>query len=149
MNPPYQRIVLAFDGSSGAGDALDRAIEMALSWSARLTIVTVYHPHVPLTFGLGPVTPDVWSVDEGRALNRILEDAVRKAEGAGVRDVRGILVKGYPPEEILRCVEEEHADLVVMGSRGRTPMGRLLLGSVSDVVVHHAHVAVLVVRPLT
>jgi nucleotide-binding universal stress UspA family protein len=140
---------MAFDGSSGAVDALGRAIEMALSWSAHLTIVTVYHQPVPLAFGFGPVVPpDVWSVDEGRAANRILKDAVKKAEAAGVREVEGILVKGYPSEEILRCLEADHADLVVMGSRGRSPVGRLLLGSVSDAVVHHAHVDVLIVRPV-
>ncbi len=149
MTPPYQRIVLAFDGSAEAEDALGRAVEMARDWSAHLTIITVYHQTVPLTFGFSPMPSDVWSVDEGRASHRILQDAVRKAEAAGLRDVQGVLVKGYPSEEILQCVEREHADLVVMGSRGRTSVGRLLLGSVSDAVVHHARVAVLVVRPLT
>lgn len=148
MSSPYHRIVVAFDGSTGAKDALDRAIEMALGWSAHLTILTVFYQAVPLTFGFSPVSPDVVPLEEGKTLNRILQGAVRKAEEAGVREVQGILLTGYPSEELLRHVDKEHADLIVMGSRGRSPVDRLLLGSVSDAVVHHAKVAVLVVRPV-
>ena len=53
---------------------------------------------------------------------------------------------GHPESEILRIAEEIGADLVVVGSRGLGPLGRVLMGSVSESVVRHAHCSVLVVR---
>lgn len=145
MSDHYHRIVLAFDGSPTAEEALERAIDMANSWSSQLAIVVVYQP--PVLWVVGPAPPDVWPVDEGRALNRLLRRAVKKAEDEGVKDLKGVFLQGIPADEILRYAEDNKADLIVMGSRGRSPASRLLMGSVSDAVVHHAAIAVHVVRP--
>jgi nucleotide-binding universal stress UspA family protein len=55
--------------------------------------------------------------------------------------------EGDPGDSIAAAVEAEHADLVVVGTRGRSGAERMLLGSVSDHVVRHAECPVLVVRP--
>jgi len=146
MSPPFQHILVAYDGSSQARMALDRAIDMARSSSARLTILTVYQPPVLWSTGLAmPMEPP--GEEEKEALDRVLREAVELARDRGVADVRGELLQDHPAEAILHLSESEHADLVVMGSRGQSATSRLLLGSVSDAVLHHARVAVLVVRP--
>jgi nucleotide-binding universal stress UspA family protein len=61
------------------------------------------------------------------------------------RQAKGLL-EAEPDEEIVLLAEKECADLIVMGSRGRGRIRRALMGSVSDLVVRHAHCPVLVVR---
>jgi len=150
MSEPFRHIVVAYDGSAQARMALDRAIDMARTWSSRLTIVTVYQPPILWTAGpmMGPmISPQPPGEAETKTLNEVLNQAVQTAEERGVSDVRGELLQDHPAEAILSLVDQEHADLVVMGSRGLSTTTRLLLGSVSDAVIHHARVAVLVVRP--
>ena len=55
-------------------------------------------------------------------------------------------VYGHPRNEIIRVAEEEDVALIITGTRGRGQVGRALLGSVSDHVLHHSHVPVLVCR---
>ncbi len=54
--------------------------------------------------------------------------------------------EGYAADRIVEVAEEGDYDLIVIGSRGLSPLGRFLLGSVSDRVVHHAHCSVTVVK---
>jgi len=146
MSEPFQHILVAYDGSSEARLALDRAIDLARSWSSRLTIVTVYQP--PILWSVGPmIPPEPPGEADRKALGDILGQAVETAKARGVTNVRGELLEDHPAEAILTFASGEHVDLVVMGSRGRSAAPRLLLGSVSDAVIHHARVAVLVVRP--
>jgi nucleotide-binding universal stress UspA family protein len=53
---------------------------------------------------------------------------------------------GHPAEQILRCAEDFHADLIVMGRRGMTRATRWILGSVSERVMRYAHCPVTVVK---
>ncbi len=149
MTAPFRQVVAAYDASPQAEDALDRAVEMARSWSIPLVLVAVFERPSLLVLGPAlPIPPDPLGDEQQKALGAALQRAVDQARSRGASEVRGVLREGHPSEEILRFLEGEHADLVVMGSRGRSPVGRLLLGSVSDAVVHHARCAVLIVRPL-
>jgi nucleotide-binding universal stress UspA family protein len=143
---PFRHIVVAYDGSSQARIALDRAVDLARDWSSRLSIVTVYQ--APVMWSVGPmIPPEPPGEIERKAYSDVLAEAVHAAEKRGVSDVRGELLENHAAEAILQFAESEHADLIVMGSRGRSAAPRLLLGSVSDAVLHHARIAVLVVRP--
>jgi nucleotide-binding universal stress UspA family protein len=145
MSEPFHHILVAYDGSSEARMALDRAIDLARTWSARLTIVTVYQ--APIMWSTSMIVPPEPPGDaERKALNDILREAVELAQKRGLSNARGELLEDHPAEAILAFAAGEHVDLVVMGSRGRSAAPRLLLGSVSDAVIHHAHVAVLVIR---
>ncbi len=57
------------------------------------------------------------------------------------------IVVGYAAEEIIALADEENADLIVMGTHGRTGIDRMLFGSVAEKVVKNASVPVLTVRP--
>jgi nucleotide-binding universal stress UspA family protein len=56
------------------------------------------------------------------------------------------VVEGYPADKICEIAEREHYDMIVLGSKGRSAIGRFLMGSISDRVVHHAHCSVCVVK---
>jgi len=80
--------------------------------------------------------------DGGR---RHLEAAEEIANGHET-PVETELLQGDPKDEIIQFAERRDVDHIVMGSRGRSGMSRLLLGSVAETVVRHSHVPVTVVR---
>ena len=61
--------------------------------------------------------------------------------------VKGLVLAGYPAEEILAAAEEQQADLIVMGTHGRTGIDRIIFGSVAEKVVKSATCPVLTIRP--
>ncbi len=147
MTGRFHDLVIAYDGSPLSNEALDTAIDLARDWGAALTVLSVYQP--PTVVSYGPAPPVFIGDEVKQALLEQYQKALVRAREHGVPEVRGMFLEGHPADEILRFVEEEHADLVVMGSRGISSTRRLLLGSVSDAVVHHSRTAVLVVRPTT
>jgi len=137
-----QHILVAVDGSDGSKRALSLAREIANATRARLTLLHVLEP--PASFPLeayGLTRAQVYEVQiEGaRALLSALA-----AELPG--QVEQVVESGAPAETICAQAEERHADLVILGSRGMGPVGRWLLGSVSDRVVHLSRKPVLVAR---
>lgn len=139
-------IAVAIDGSSHAQHALEEAIRLAGRLSASLTIVGVVPAHTVYSVQrraelVEPREEDV------RLYQELLTRATETARKAGVASVSKELLQGEPVEEILTFLGDRHPDLLVMGARGLSTARRLLLGSVSDGVAHHAHCSILIVRP--
>jgi len=119
-------IVCGVDGSREAVAALHEAIHLTDRLGLRLVVVHVVAPARPApTFGPG-VLPSLG--DELAAGERLVE---RLLEGAAVVDAERRVVYGYPAERLARIAEEEQADFLVVGSRGRGALRSALLGSVS------------------
>jgi nucleotide-binding universal stress UspA family protein len=76
----------------------------------------------------------------------ILEQARRDAQDAGAGNVHKLLTRGRPAEQILEIAEQENADAIVLGSRGRSDFTELLFGSTSHKVLHQADRTCVVVR---
>lgn len=143
MNPIIQKIIVPIDGSDNSRKGLDMALTVAESTGASVTILEVIEEFGPLPgyYEAPPVNIDrVKWVSEQRFEK--VHDALAKTKVAWNRRVE----EGYAAETIVRIAEEGKFDLIVIGSRGMNFIGRFLLGSVSDRVVHHAHCSVLVVR---
>ena len=141
---PMKTILVASDGSECALRAARMAATLAQKFDARLVLLTVYTPLTQLFPAYAIASMDL------DAPIRAVQDAVIGCSGhviaeAGVAyDARREV--GSPAEHIVGVAEAERADLIVLGSRGLSGVKSLLLGSVSDRVVHHAHCPVLVVR---
>ena len=132
------RIVVGYDGSEPAQRALDRAAELA-GYGTTVTVVSVA-PSV-YTQGLQPVAdPD--DTERARALLAEARDrlALRQVP-VSTRDA-----VGEPAAMIVETADELGADLIVVGTRNGNALERLVLGSTSTKVLHHAHCDVLVVR---
>ena len=138
---PIRTILLATDLTAASAEATARAIDLATRLGARLLIVNVLEKR--RLSGAGSHE----RVDQARSeRERHLVTVVRDARAAGVK-AEFLVWDGDPGGSIAAAAEAEQADLIVVGTRGRSGAGRMLLGSVSDHVVRHAACPVLVVRP--
>src|SRR3712207_6401362 len=132
-----RKILLATDGSEDAKLAGRAAASLTDKVRGELHVVHAWQsvPH--------PVI-DADYYEEGA--KRLLEEQAEVVSGFGVAVRETHLVMGSPVDAILDLGEEIGADLLVVGSRGHGTLGRLILGSVSEGVVHHATHPVLVLR---
>jgi nucleotide-binding universal stress UspA family protein len=142
-----RRILHPSDFSSASAAAFARALDMAKTNRAELLLVHVISPVMPMV-GDGYVAPNVYEEIEASAraeAQKQLQKLVAKAKKAGVRG-RALLVEGVPHEQITRAARAKRADLIVLGTHGRTGLARFLVGSVANRVVSMAAQPVLTVR---
>lgn len=134
------KILLATDGSEDAELAATTAVGLARSTSSELHVVHAWRP-VPSVHFDALIRREMEREAQG-----ILDEQVKKIEGLGATVAQARLSEGAAGEEIDVLAEEIGAGLIAVGSRGRGRIRRLLMGSVSDAVVRHAHYPVVVVR---
>jgi nucleotide-binding universal stress UspA family protein len=138
-------ITVGIDGSDGAHRALEWAMKEAAAHHAPLTVVTVHQVAASGWTG-NPVIlpPDEPAVEKAR---HAAEDSVAKATTQlGESQPLSVTVRavnGFPAQELIEASRD--ADLLVVGSRGSGGFARLMMGSVSDQVMHHAYCPVVVV----
>jgi nucleotide-binding universal stress UspA family protein len=135
-------LAVAFDGSPESCAALELAGQLAGAAEATLRVVAVHEPFTATTAGIAPIgAADVGAVTQREAMEERLREAVAELP-AGLR-AKGLLLKGEAAEELLKETDLG-VDLLVMGSRGHGPLGRVLLGGVSAKVARNAPCPVLV-----
>jgi nucleotide-binding universal stress UspA family protein len=142
-----QRIVFASDFSKASRKAFAAAIKTAKRARATLSIVHVLLPFLPI----GPeqyIGPETWEEIDEKARKWAtdqLDALAAKARAAGVR-ASVFLVDGTPAREIPRFAKRKRADLLVIGTHGRTGLAKLFLGSVASHVIATASCPVMTVR---
>jgi len=142
-----KRILHPSDFSKASGAAFKKALELASTTRSTLDLLHVMAPVMPV-FGdgyLSPQTYDQLATSGTRWAQQEMERLVKKARAAGVKTTSTI-VEGIPVDRIVRAARARHADLVVMGTHGRTGLSRFFLGSVAARVVATSPVPVLTVR---
>ena len=142
------RVVLhATDFSPASRPAFARAIAEASADGAELLLVHVLSTVSPF-MGDEYISPQTYA-EVQRSMQaygqKQLDKLVAKAKAAGVR-VRGLLLEGTTADAIVRTARSKRADVIVMGTHGRSGLGRLLMGSVAQRVVGTASCPVLTVR---
>jgi nucleotide-binding universal stress UspA family protein len=140
MNP----IILATDGSPSAVDATKRAVELARATGAKLFVVSVWH--TGLTTYSAAALPESKRVAKEQACEAA-QAAIETARAAGI-EAEPFVLEGDAVERICASASDTRASLLVVGSHGWGPVRRLVFGSVSTALLHHAPCPVLVVRPL-
>jgi nucleotide-binding universal stress UspA family protein len=145
-----KRILLATDGSREAALATQAAVDLANKTNSEIHLVHVTIPlHEPSYYYEGISIEDAIAREQRerqRSAQKLLDEQAKKIEAAGGSVAQTHLRKGKPDQEIVDLAEEIGTGLILMGSRGLGGIRRVLMGSVSDSVVRHAHCPILVVR---
>ena len=155
----FEKILVPLDGSEHSSRALDIAVQVARKFGSTVMLIHVYSITAGTIMMPEPTTlsppgvPVVSSVEISKMTEtakkvgqRILEDGEQKAKAENV-PIEKILEEGHVVQEIIRVAKEKNCDLIVIGARGVSHIRELLLGSVTDGVIHHASCPVLVVKP--
>lgn len=142
-----KKVLVATDGSDTSKRAVDYAIDMASKYNAKLVILHVLNLLIPRGRMRLSSASDKVHEEDRRMARILLEDAQKKAEEKHV-EATAELVEDHMPVygEIIMCAEREIADLIVIGTRGKSGFTKLLLGSVASGVVTYSSVPVLIVK---
>jgi len=154
----FKKILVPLDGSEHSTRALEKATQIAKKFEGKITLIHAYSVSVQPVMLPEPAamsTPGIPVLTAGevtlvadaarKAGNNILLDGEARVKAEGV-EVEKLLVEGHAVQEIVRVAKEGSFDLIVMGARGLSKIKVMLLGSVSDAVIHHAACPVLVVK---
>jgi nucleotide-binding universal stress UspA family protein len=153
--PHITRVILAHDGSDFASAAERTLVEWPLFGHATIEVVSVSRPPGPWLVPAWAILPEPSIEDHVEAARaelehhrQVSEGVARRMRGAGLR-ATAVVEVGDPATAIMDVAEAHQADLIAVGTHGRSGLERLFLGSVARNVMQHAHVSVLVVRPAT
>ena len=145
------KILLAVDGSVHSDAAVEELTKRP--WPVQSEIKVITASEVPVPMGMEPwaVLPEYFEVMEKslrQAAEATIDRALLKLKTTDDKtlEISNKIVPGSPGQAIVDEAESWGADLIVMGSRGQGTWSRLLLGSVSSAVVHHAKCSVEIVR---
>lgn len=140
----FKKIVIATDGSENSVNAVKHAIEVARISEASLSAVYVLD-----TGAFASIPVDMAMGNMYEILKKEGDDAVKKvedlAQAVGI-EIESFNVEGHPAEEIIKISENVSADLIVMGTLGKSGLDRFLLGSVAEKVSRNSNMPVMVVR---
>lgn len=142
--PVFTNILVAIDGSDASQRAFIRAVEEAKVWKARLHVVYIVETGLFSSLPADNTVEIMYRVLETEG-NSVLEKAKKYAADNGVTAIIH-MKQGHAGSEIVTLAEKEKADLVMVGSHGKSQADRLLIGSVSTYIVTHSKVTTMVVR---
>ena len=144
----FQTILVGTDGSESSFRAVTRAASVAADTGATLVIVSAYQPapdreqrrHAD---ALGE---EAYKVVGSHPAEDILREASDVAKQAGAKDVTTVSKSGDPVDVLVNVIDEQKADLCVVGNRGLNSLAGRLLGSVPANISHRASCDVLIVH---
>lgn len=130
----FETIMVPTDGSKCSLKAENIAISIAKNFKAKLVVVHIIDEKLIYPFEV--------LEEEG---NTILDEAARKGKDEGV-DVEQVLIVGSPAHDMEKIVEKTGADLVVIGTHGKTGIRKILMGSVAESTIKTVKVPVLLAK---
>jgi nucleotide-binding universal stress UspA family protein len=154
LTKPFQKILVGIDGSDKSVEAADYSISIAKNTKAQLIILNVletepwYNGKKAYEWASPDELNKVYEKEMAK-IQKILDNLQEKAKTVCIESKTKILM--IPRTEgtvkpILKYAEDEEIDLIVIGTRGRTGIKKMLLGSVASGVVTYAHCPVIVVK---
>jgi nucleotide-binding universal stress UspA family protein len=143
----FKHILVPVDGSSTAQLAVDRAIKLAKAFDSRVTAIFVIDPYpftgVGTDFAYGQTEYLSAATAEANAAIKAAKEAF---ENAAISVNTSVIESHAAWRGVVEAAESIKADLIVMGSHGRSGLEKLVLGSVTQAVLSHTKLPVLVVR---
>ncbi len=144
-----RHILIPTDFSSYSQDAIDYGVQLAKALGSEIYLLYVFQE--PMFIPSGPTVPMVPEVgnwlDEVQKQERQKLDDIVESLGSQLKKVTPLFKAGNPVLEILKAAKEIPADLIVMGTHGRTGLPHFVIGSVAERVVREGHCPVLTVKP--
>ncbi|MEN6609750.1 MAG: universal stress protein [Methanoregulaceae archaeon] len=142
MTGLFRKILVATDGSENNRTAVSEAVRIAAADGSNLYAVYVIDTTV-----FESASTDAPVTDLYRVLRKEAQESLDKVKTlAGGVPVETVILEGKPAGEIVRFAEKNGIDLIVLGTRGKSGIERLLLGSVADKVIRTAGTRVLIVK---
>ena len=148
MAKHFSKILHATDYSKASAPALDEAIALAKQNGAELLILHIIDPVPPYVAGEDIGGADLYmkleesTKQEAEASMKKLMEKLRKLKV----NAKSLLLRGTAHEQIVKTAKNRRANLIVIGTHGRTGLSKLLMGSVANKVVSTAHCPVLTVH---
>jgi nucleotide-binding universal stress UspA family protein len=139
-------ILVPIDFSRDAEDAINMAISLAKELGARITLMHVIHDVYVGVGEMAAALPASYYEEIEEDVKREVQTYLSKVVEAGLQG-DSIVVHGVPFQSILDTIADQHIDLVIMGTHGRTGLKHVLLGSVAEKVIRMATCPVMVTRP--
>jgi nucleotide-binding universal stress UspA family protein len=143
--PTFQTILVPVDFSDHASRALDFAIDFAKQFKSKLHLVHSYPIHPIAVSPYGVALPPDLDRSFREAADKQLEAWAARVRQSGL-SVETTTASDSPAEAITQCAEKIHADLIVMSTRGLTGLKHVMLGSVAERTLRHAHCPVLTLK---
>ena len=146
------KILLATDGTKYGDAAAEMLGKIKLADGDAVKIISIVDMAFPMAIDIyGGYLPDTTELekavrDTAAKIVEAASDTLNSRLGGCQVNLSTEVLFGSPDSRIVETAEEMHADLIIIGSHGYKQWERLLLGSVSDSVVHHAHCSVMVLR---
>jgi nucleotide-binding universal stress UspA family protein len=139
-------ILFPTDFSNGARAAMDHAVSLARDYKAKLILLYI----------IQDISIAEWYIPSSLSVTDLIEDMQKSAwkemdkwaaeASSKVEQVEKLVIRGVPFVEIIRAAKEKDADLIVIGTHGRTGIDHMLFGSTAEKVVRKAPCPVLTVR---
>jgi nucleotide-binding universal stress UspA family protein len=141
------KIVVGTDGSATAGRAVWKAAALAKAVGAELVIISAYSSRGPAGVASAGVSLDAqWAASAQSAAEATAASATESVRSIGIPSVTARAVSGDPAEALIKVTEEEHADLLVVGSKGMQSTARFLLGPIANKVSRRVPCDLLIVE---
>jgi universal stress protein A len=148
VSQPVKRILYATDYSKASARALDEAMRMAKQNKAELLVVHVIEPMGQYAAGEEFDGAALYMKMEEAAkeeAERAMQKLLRKLQQAKVK-AKSLLLHGRAYDQILRAAKSRKANMIVIGTHGRTGLSKLFMGSIASRVVAGARCPVVTVR---
>ena len=152
----YANILLSTDGSDVARKGVEHGIALAKALKAKVTVITVTEPLLPVDYGYGsghaprwmPSQEDLdsWEGARKELAGKVLDEARAMAEQTGMSAELLHATDAHPATAIIETAKSRGCDLIVMGSHGHRGLRKLFLGSQTSEVLADGSVPVLVVH---
>ena len=145
-----KKLLIAYDGSEASEKAIDTALKCC-NEDDEITILTIIPAALAESTFTNMLLPTIdlsTVVQSGNFKEKAMENISKIADGiqGKVSKVDVVVEAGDPADEILMTAKKMESDIIIIGYKGYGKEGRFLLGSVTDKVVRHASMSVLVVR---
>ena len=140
----FSKILVPLDGSENSFRALDHAIVLAKTLRASLTAIHVVEKPPTVYVESQKLLNDLLASYRAESA-KILDKCRQVASKSGV-NIETVIAEGDPASSITGYAQKEGFDLIIIGSRGLGRFKEMLLGSVSNKVLHHTKCSVLIVK---